>query len=130
MRLARWLMLTGAGVCLLGGAAWAAPVPSDLFGGWTDEPDCGPNGHRMVFSANTITVYEGQGHQVSVQVETSGNLSERLEVRVVKPSPDGGPKVGDVMVIQRQQDELHLLAQGSAGNVHDVSGVPPLHRCP
>lgn len=129
MRLSRWVLTIGAGIGLSAGAASAAPVPGDLFGAWTDEPGCAAAGHRMVFSADAITMVEGDGHKVAVHVDTAGDPASRLEITVVAPPNDEGPKVGSVIVVRLEKGELHLVAQGETGAVQDVSGVPPMHHC-
>jgi hypothetical protein len=121
--------------CLATSAAWAAPMPPEVLGTWTDQPTCGKAARKMVFAATTVTVIQDDGRRKSVQVDTTGTASERLEVRVTKvlsgeAEDPAGAHVGDVIVMRREKDVVHLIGHGDATNaVQDDPNGPVLHRC-
>jgi hypothetical protein len=117
------------------GSAMAAPLPAEIVGTWTDQSTCGPKARKMVFAAKTITVIQDDGRNKSVQIDATGRLEGRLEVRVTKvlsgeAEGPAGAHVGDVIVMRREADKLRFIGHADAGQPmqQDPNG-PVLHRC-
>lgn len=122
-------------VAACAGIARAAPMPADVVGSWSLAPDCGPTAPRMMFDAAMLSIVQSDGRKKTVQVDTTGQSNDRLEIRVTQveageAEDPAGAHVGDTIVVRRVNDELHLLARGANGSpVAEVQNAPPLHRC-
>ena len=117
------------------GAVCAAPVPADVVGTWSPAPDCAATAPKMVFDATMVSIVQDDGRKKSVQVDTTGQSGDRLEIRVTSVAAgeadnSAGPHVGDTIVVRRENDELHLIARSDNGGPPvEVPNAPPLHRC-
>jgi hypothetical protein len=117
------------------GTAMAAPLPAEIVGTWTDQPTCSPKARKMVFAAKTITVIQDDGRKKLVQIDTSGRLEDRLEVRVTKvlsgeAEDPAGAHVGDMIAMRREADKLRFIAHADAGQqIQEDPNGPVLRRC-
>ena len=89
----------------------------------------------MVFDATSLSIVQSDGRKNSVTVDTTGQASSRLALRVTEVSAGeaenaGAPHVGDMIAVRLENDLLHLLARAdSGGSVIEVHNAPALHRC-